>query len=111
MRAAGAEGELEPALQRRHLLRIAPVGVVVGFDQPRLSNLVARKLVEAPILTVASLRYLERHGKPAHPSELHRHRCLQFLDPYSGQHEAIFAMRLDFESPGRCGVVFPPIIE
>ena len=54
MRVAGAEGELEPALQRRHLLRIAPVGVVVGFDQPRLSNLVARKLVEAPILTVTS---------------------------------------------------------
>ena len=59
--------------------------LAIRFGQPRLSSLVARKLVEAPILTVASPRYLERHGKPAHPSELTRHRCLQFLDPYSGR--------------------------
>jgi hypothetical protein len=28
-----------------------------------------------------------------------------------GQHEAIFAVRLDFGSAGRCGIAFPPIIE
>src|ERR1700723_2914983 len=61
------------------------IDLAIRFGQPRLSSLIARKLVEAPILTVASPRYLERHGKPAHPSELHRHRCLQFLDPYSGR--------------------------
>lgn len=61
------------------------IDLAIRFGQPRRSSLVARKLVEAPILTVASPRYLERHGKPAHPSELHRHRCLQFLDPYSGR--------------------------
>ena len=61
------------------------IDLAIRFGQPRLASLVARKLVEAPILTVASPRYLERHGKPAHPSELHQHRCLQFLDPYSGR--------------------------
>jgi DNA-binding transcriptional LysR family regulator len=61
------------------------IDLAIRFGQPRLSSLIARKLVEAPILTVASPRYLERHGKPAHPSELHRHRCLQFFDPYSGR--------------------------
>jgi DNA-binding transcriptional LysR family regulator len=34
---------------------------------------------------VASPRYLERYGKPEHPSDLARHRCLQFLDPYTGR--------------------------
>jgi DNA-binding transcriptional LysR family regulator len=61
------------------------IDLAIRFGQPRLSSLIARKLIEAPILTVASPRYLERHGRPAHPSELHRHRCLQFLDPYSGR--------------------------
>src|SRR5271163_2156626 len=61
------------------------IDLAIRFGQPRLATLVARKLIEAPILTVASPRYLERYGKPGHPSELARHRCLQFLDPYTGR--------------------------
>jgi DNA-binding transcriptional LysR family regulator len=61
------------------------IDLAIRFGQPRHSSLVARKLVEAPILTVASPRYLERHGKPEHPHDLTRHRCLQFIDPYSGR--------------------------
>jgi len=61
------------------------IDLAIRFGQPRLSSLVARKLIEAPILTVASPRYLERYGLPAHPKELARHRCLQFLDPYTGR--------------------------
>jgi DNA-binding transcriptional LysR family regulator len=61
------------------------IDLAVRFQQPRLSTLVARKLVEAPILTLASPRYLERYGKPQHPSDLVHHRCLQFLDPHTGQ--------------------------
>src|SRR5271156_4007251 len=53
------------------------IDLAIRFGQPRLSTLVSRKLIEAPILTVASPRYLERHGKPAHPSDLTAHRCLQ----------------------------------
>jgi DNA-binding transcriptional LysR family regulator len=61
------------------------IDLAIRFGQPRLSTLVSRKLIEAPILTLASPRYLKRHGKPKHPSDLTGHRCLQFLDPYSGQ--------------------------
>jgi DNA-binding transcriptional LysR family regulator len=61
------------------------IDLAIRFGQPRRSTLVARKLIEAPILTLASPRYLERYGRPEHPSELTRHRCLQFLDPYSGR--------------------------
>jgi DNA-binding transcriptional LysR family regulator len=59
--------------------------LAIRFGQPRHASLVARKLIEAPILTVAAPRYLERYGNPAHPRELERHRCLQFLDPYTGR--------------------------
>jgi DNA-binding transcriptional LysR family regulator len=61
------------------------IDLAIRFGQPRLSTLVSRKLIEAPILTLASPRYLERYGKPAHPSDLADHRCLQFLDPYTGR--------------------------
>jgi DNA-binding transcriptional LysR family regulator len=61
------------------------IDLAIRFGQPRLSTLVARKLIEAPILTLASPRYLERYGKPKHPSDLARHRCLQFVDPYTGR--------------------------
>src|ERR1700735_1342549 len=61
------------------------IDLAIRFGQPRLSTLVARKLIEAPTLTVASPRYLKRSGKPKRPSDLARHRCLQFLDPYTGR--------------------------
>jgi DNA-binding transcriptional LysR family regulator len=61
------------------------IDLAIRFGQPRLSTLVSRKLIEAPILTMASPAYIERHGRPDHPSDLARHRCLQFLDPYTGR--------------------------
>src|SRR6202046_1262493 len=61
------------------------IDLAIRFGHPRQASLVARKLIEAPILTVAAPRYLERCGKPVHPRELERHRCLQFLDPYTGR--------------------------
>src|SRR6202012_3984630 len=61
------------------------IDLAIRFGQPRLSTLVSRRLIEAPILTLASPRYLKQYGKPRHPSDLARHRCLQFLDPYTGR--------------------------
>jgi DNA-binding transcriptional LysR family regulator len=61
------------------------IDLAIRFGQPRLATLVSRKLIDAPILTLAAPRYLERYGKPQHPSDLARHRCLQFLDPYTGR--------------------------
>jgi DNA-binding transcriptional LysR family regulator len=59
--------------------------LAIRFGQPRLSTLVARKLIEAPVLTVVSPLYIERYGRPNHPTELEQHRCLQFINPYSGK--------------------------
>ncbi|NYZ14434.1 LysR family transcriptional regulator [Azospirillum sp. RWY-5-1] len=61
------------------------IDLAIRFGQPRGATLISRKLIEAPILTLASPAYLERFGRPGHPSELARHRCLQFLDPASGR--------------------------
>jgi DNA-binding transcriptional LysR family regulator len=61
------------------------IDLAIRFGQPRFSTLVSRKLIEAPILTLAPPRYLERYGKPAHPSDLTAHRCPQFLDPHTGR--------------------------
>jgi DNA-binding transcriptional LysR family regulator len=60
------------------------IDLAIRFGQPRFTTLVSRKLIEAPILTVASPAYLERQGRPAHPPDLVRHRCLQFIDPHTG---------------------------
>ena len=46
------------------------IDLAIRFGQPRFSTLVARKLIEAPILTVASPKYIARHGRPKHPSDL-----------------------------------------
>jgi DNA-binding transcriptional LysR family regulator len=61
------------------------IDLAIRFGQPRLATLVSRKLIEAPILTLASPHYLKKYGKPKHPTDLSRHRCLQFLDPYTGR--------------------------
>src|SRR5271169_6329388 len=52
------------------------IDLAVRFGQPRLSTLVSRKLIEAPILTLAAPAYIKRYGRPNHPSELTQHRCL-----------------------------------
>lgn len=71
---------------REHVGDLVAEGIdlAIRFGQPRFATLVARKLIEAPILTVASPSYLERYGHPEHPRDLITHRCLQFLDPYTG---------------------------
>jgi DNA-binding transcriptional LysR family regulator len=61
------------------------IDLAIRFGQPRLLTLVSRKLIEAPILTVASKSYIKRYGRPDRPSDLTQHRCLQFLDPYTGK--------------------------
>jgi DNA-binding transcriptional LysR family regulator len=61
------------------------IDLAIRFGQPRFATLVARKLIEAPVVTVASPRYIERYGKPTHPSDITTHRCLQFLDPHTGE--------------------------
>jgi DNA-binding transcriptional LysR family regulator len=54
-------------------------------DPPPTSALVTRKLAETRILTVAAPAYLERRGRPAHPTDLSTHDCIDFRDPVTGR--------------------------
>jgi len=55
--------------------------LALRFSEPPAGSLVARKLLEVPVLTVAAPGYVERHGCPRHPDELANHLCIQLYDP------------------------------
>lgn len=61
--------------------------LAVRFGEPPASSLVARKLLDTRILTVASPSYLKRLGRPSHPRELENglHVCIEFRDAVSGR--------------------------
>ena len=61
--------------------------LAVRFGEPKPSSLIARKLLDTRILTVASPAYLKRHGRPIIPSDLSkdRHVCIQYRDPETGR--------------------------
>jgi DNA-binding transcriptional LysR family regulator len=61
--------------------------LAIRFGEPRPSTLVARKLLDTRVVTVASPAYLKKAGRPAHPSELEQgnHRLIDFRDPDTGR--------------------------
>lgn len=61
--------------------------LAVRFGEPRPSSLIARKLLDTRILTVASPAYLKRHGRPVAPTDLSKddHACIQYRDPETGR--------------------------
>jgi DNA-binding transcriptional LysR family regulator len=61
--------------------------LAVRFGEPPPSTLVARKLLETRILTVASPAYLKRRGRPASPRDLESaaHTRIEFRDPDTGR--------------------------
>jgi DNA-binding transcriptional LysR family regulator len=61
--------------------------VALRFGQPEDSALIARKLFDTRVLTVASPSYLKQHGHPAHPRDLSdaRHEVIKFRNPYTGK--------------------------
>ena len=59
--------------------------LAVRFGAPPDSSLIARKLLDTRVLTVASPRYLKRHGYPASPRDLANHQAIQFRDPATGK--------------------------
>lgn len=61
--------------------------MAVRFHEPVASSLVARRLLETRILTVASPVYLRKHGTPATPKELENseHVCIHYRDPLTGR--------------------------
>jgi DNA-binding transcriptional LysR family regulator len=61
--------------------------LAVRFGHPRPSTLVARKLLDTRMVTIASPVYLKRYGHPKDPRELEKghHVCIQFRDPETGR--------------------------
>jgi DNA-binding transcriptional LysR family regulator len=61
--------------------------LAVRFGEPTPSALIARRLFNARILTIASPIYVDRHGRPSHPQELasDAHQCILAIDPSTGQ--------------------------
>lgn len=61
--------------------------VALRFGYPRNATLVARKLLDAPVVTLAAPTYLKRRGRPQTPADLEsdRHNCIHFRDPETGR--------------------------
>jgi DNA-binding transcriptional LysR family regulator len=61
--------------------------LAVRFGEPAPSGLIARRLLDARILTVASPIYVNRRGRPSHPQDLaiDAHECILAIDPSTGR--------------------------
>jgi DNA-binding transcriptional LysR family regulator len=61
--------------------------LAVRFGEPRASTLIARKLLDTRVVTVASPTYIKRHGRPLAPTDLERepHVCIKFREPETGR--------------------------
>jgi DNA-binding transcriptional LysR family regulator len=61
--------------------------LAVRFGEPAPSALIARRLLDARILTVASPIYIDRHGRPGHPQDLASgaHQCILAIDTSTGR--------------------------
>jgi DNA-binding transcriptional LysR family regulator len=54
--------------------------LALRFGEPPQGSLVARKLIETRVLTVASPAYIKAKGKPQHPKDLEQRDCIDFYD-------------------------------
>ncbi|MBO7923844.1 LysR family transcriptional regulator [Alteromonas sp. KS69] len=52
------------------------VDFVIRYGELADSSLIARKLIERPMMAVATRDYLAQCGEPSHPSELKKHSCV-----------------------------------
>ena len=60
------------------LVNLVEEGIDLGIHNGELSDssLIARKIAQTPIITVATPSYLAAHGEPATPAELEQHACV-----------------------------------
>jgi DNA-binding transcriptional LysR family regulator len=59
--------------------------LAVRFVDPPVSSLVAKRLIDTRILTVASPGYIARHGRPGHPKDVAEHQRILFPNPLTSQ--------------------------
>jgi len=67
------------------------------------STLIARRVGVMGFVTCASTAYLNRFGRPTHPSDLERHRCINFFSSKTGK---LYAW--DFNRDGERIEINPP---
>lgn len=78
---------LYPELRIEMIMRNAIGDLVAdGFDMAlRFGEppeaFIARKLTDMRVITASSPSYIERHGKPLHPTDLGAHETIDFWDP------------------------------
>jgi DNA-binding transcriptional LysR family regulator len=58
--------------------------LAIRFAELPSSSLVARRLLDTRVVTVAAPSYLAKHGRPAKPTDVSSHVCLQFRNPVTG---------------------------
>lgn len=60
------------------LINLVEEGIDVGIHNGELSDssLIASKIAQTPVITVATPAYLAAHGEPATPADLERHACV-----------------------------------
>src|SRR5690349_13744643 len=61
------------------------IDVAVHFGQPKATSLIARKLADGGLVTVASPAYLARCARPETPGDLKNHACIDLRDPLTGR--------------------------
>ncbi|GLQ99090.1 LysR family transcriptional regulator [Dyella mobilis] len=61
--------------------------LALRFGEPKASTLIARKLLDTAVVTVAAPSYIAHWGRPAKPEDLasKKHRCLEFRNPETGK--------------------------
>jgi DNA-binding transcriptional LysR family regulator len=61
--------------------------LALRFGEPKASTLIARKLFDTRVVTVAAPEYIARWGHPTRPEDLQspKHRCLEFRNPETGK--------------------------
>lgn len=61
--------------------------LAICFGEPRSSSLIARKLLDTRVLTVAAPSYLNEYGRPENPHALHdsSHVRIDFRNPETGR--------------------------
>ncbi len=74
-------------ITREHVGDLVTDGIdmAVHFGHPKATSLIARKLADGGVVTVASPAYLARCGRPETPGELKNHACIDFPDPLTGR--------------------------
>jgi DNA-binding transcriptional LysR family regulator len=80
------------------------IDLAIRLGQPQNSSLIARKLLDTRVLTVATQAYLRKHGTPKKPIDLEsaEHTCIHFRNPATGR-----PFDWEFHRGGKVTIVHP----